>query len=154
MRKTIQLLTLVSVLFISIASCNKDSQQVNDKSIISPEGVLFADNIDGIKQHVEQLNLPYIGGEDFEIDSVTFLETSTVSVAVINYTTIKGTYSNVLWKKTLPNKKGINGVGDYTVSCDGCANCRVKATIYEDRVETQCESSCCKMTVIQESGPR
>jgi len=147
MKKFVYLFVLSSLFMFNLSSCSKN-EVTSGEAIISPSGVYFSDNIEGIEQHVKDLNLNAIGNKGFTIDSVSFLETKNMSVSVINFTTVDGISSNVLWYKNLPVKKaGLRQVNDYDISCDGCENCRVQAHVSEGEMDVQCESSCCTMHV-------
>ena len=154
--KTISALVLILLSTVILINCENENLEPNDINLVSPKGFKIADNI-------SQLKLTLGLDQNQEITNVKFIESNDFNVAFIDYKGINGVNLNVVIAKgnvnfnsneliinKLPNKNQFN-TGTWTISCGGCADCRVSGTIdSEGNITFQCESSCCVMRVEKE----
>lgn len=163
------------ILCILFFACSNDKEIENiendlEESAIelsSPKGFEIAKSQEDLKGLVG--GVENIEPGNLAIESVNFVDTDQVSIAYVTYRNVKtdeesnivianGVFQYDAGHLRVNDIKSSNPSvdGDVTISCGGCANCRVQG--YRDG-ETgdyhfSCESACCTMTIREDDGGR
>lgn len=165
-KKIISTCLFVLILFLSIISCNKSSDEVLNLnvSLKAPSGDIIASSIEELKDIISPIiDEKYNYDVKYEIITIDFIDSPKGFVAIIDYITSEGEESNLVYSKDFPNEinieKNIKKLycsqskgGGYSFSCSGEECCRVHATANSDgSVDIDCGCSGCTMTIKQSS---
>lgn len=161
------------VLSIFFLACSNDKEiedfendlETNAIELSSPEGFEIAESNKDLQELVGKAE--GIAPANVGIEWVEFVDTEKVSIAYVNYKNVETEESSniVIANGAFKYDAGhlqVNNInssnksadGDVTISCGGCANCRVQGRRDGDTGDYHfsCESECCTMTIREDDG--